>query len=363
MEKILDIYTDYLHASFGLATATGLSRLLDGAISHDQVTRMLSKPEKTSKELWLSVKSFVRGHESDEACLIFDDTIIEKPYTDENDLICWHWDHSKKHSVKGINLLTAFYHSKAENRTLPLRVPVGFETIHKTIRYSDIKTKKEKRKSSITKNELMRNMIKEGINKELKFRYILADTWFASAENMNFIHKQKKFFIFDMKYNRLAALTESDRGKGIWTNICELMIPEHTPVQVYLKGVKYPLLLIKQVFTNKDGSTGVRYLVSNDLDLTDEDFEILYKKRWSVEEYHKSIKQNTGIAKSPTRTIKTQTNHLYASILAYIKLEKYKFVSKLNHFSIKAKLYSAALKAAFEELKDFKNQLLDKVTA
>ncbi len=363
MEKILDIYTDYLHASFGLATATGLSRLLDGAISHDQITRMLAKPEKTSKELWLSVKPFVRHHENDEACLIFDDTIIEKPYTDENDLISWHWDHSKKYSVKGINLLTAFYHTKAENQTLPLRVPIAFETIHKTIRYSDIKTKKEKRKSSITKNELMRDMIKEAINKELKFRYILADTWFGSTENMNFIQKKKKFFIFDMKQNRLATLTESDKGKGTWTNISELTIPEHTPVQVFLKGFKDPLLLIKQVFTNKDGSTGLRYLVSNDLGLTDNDFEILYKKRWSVEEYHKSVKQNAAIAKSPTRTIKSQTNHLFASILAYIKLEKYKFSSKLNHFSIKAKLYSAALKAAYEELKKFKNLTLNQVTA
>jgi len=37
--------------------------------------------------------------------LIFDDTIIEKAFTDENDLISWHWDHSKHRSMKGINLL------------------------------------------------------------------------------------------------------------------------------------------------------------------------------------------------------------------------------------------------------------------
>ncbi|MCX7739699.1 MULTISPECIES: hypothetical protein [Thermaceae] len=37
----LDLYTDYLLSSFGAATATGLSRMVDGAISHDQITRML----------------------------------------------------------------------------------------------------------------------------------------------------------------------------------------------------------------------------------------------------------------------------------------------------------------------------------
>ena len=33
----------------------------------------------------------------------FDDTIQEKPYTDENELIPWHFDRSKNRTVKGIN--------------------------------------------------------------------------------------------------------------------------------------------------------------------------------------------------------------------------------------------------------------------
>ncbi len=75
-------------------------------------------------------------HECDEACLIFNDTIIKKPYTDENNLICRLWDNRKKRSVKDINLLAAFYHTKAKNQTLRLRVSAIFETIHKTILYS-----------------------------------------------------------------------------------------------------------------------------------------------------------------------------------------------------------------------------------
>jgi hypothetical protein len=40
--EILDLYTDYLISSFGQTTATGLAQLMERAISHDQVTRMLS---------------------------------------------------------------------------------------------------------------------------------------------------------------------------------------------------------------------------------------------------------------------------------------------------------------------------------
>lgn len=90
MQEKLDLYTDYLLSSFGPTTATGLSRLLDGEISHDNISRFLSGNEFTSKTLWQGVKPLVRQHESETACLIFDDVIMEKPHTDENEMICWH---------------------------------------------------------------------------------------------------------------------------------------------------------------------------------------------------------------------------------------------------------------------------------
>jgi hypothetical protein len=153
-----------------------------------------------------------------------------------------------------------------------------------------------------------------------------------------------------MKANRMVALTEKDRNAGRWTRINEIDIPDNTPLKVWLKDLEFPIHLTKQVFTNKNQSTGVRFLVSNDFSLSDDDFTTLYKKRWSVEEYHKSLKQNAGIAKSPTRRLITQCNHIFASIMAYVKLEKIKFSSKLNHFAMKSKIYLAALKAAFKEL-------------
>ena len=96
------------------------------------------------------------------------------------------------------------------------------------------------------------------------------------------------------------------------------------------------------------------YLVSNDLELSADKFQTLYKRRWIIEEYHKSLKQNASLSKSPTRTETTQTAHLLASLLAYVKLERLKFVHKLNHFAIKAKVYLAALKMAWIKLDELK---------
>ena len=264
-------------------------------------------------------------------------------------------DHSKRRNVKGINVLNAFYDTWKVGEGEPLRVPVGFETIKKTLRFCDVKTKKEKRKSDVSKNELMLQMIAKAIANGLIFKYVIADSWFASAANMRFIKQKKKIFIFDMQSNRRAVLSEADRQAGNWTRIDELKIPNNKPVQVWLKDLEFPVLLTKQFFINKDDSTGERFLVSNQLSLTDDQLTTIYKKRWSVEEYHKSLKQNVSIGKSPTRTEKTQTNHLYASMLGYIKLEKLKFANKMNHFAMKTKIYNQALKAAFKELCSLKS--------
>ena len=77
-KKHLDICTDYLPVTFNQAMATGLSAMLDGAISHDSITRFLSDHRFTSKDLWLHVKPTVRQVESEEGVLILDDTIQEK---------------------------------------------------------------------------------------------------------------------------------------------------------------------------------------------------------------------------------------------------------------------------------------------
>lgn len=96
---------------------------------------------------------------------------------------------------------------------------------------------------------------------------------------MHFIADKNKYFIFDLKDNRLATLSAEKSGKKTnWTNINELAIPDNTPVIVWLKDMNFPVILTKQIFKNEDNlTTGVRFLVSNDLSLSNEDFLVIYK--------------------------------------------------------------------------------------
>ena len=344
--RIADLYSDYLLASFGATTATGLSELLEGEISHDQVTRYLAGPQRTASDLWRTVKSFVREVQSDAGVLIIDDSIEEKPYTDENDIVCWHYDHSKDQLLKGINFLTALYSSQG------VSVPVGFHLVAKTEQYRDPKTQKEKRRSPVSKNALCPELIRCAGHNRIPFRFVLFDVWFASAETMVFIkHKQRRDFICPLKTHRKVALSKADKQQGRYVRVDTLELEAQATREIYLEGVDFPLVLVKQVFTNEDGSSGMRYLVSSDTTLSFDDVTTTYHRRWGVECYPKSLKQNVSLAKSPTQTVTTQTNHFFAALCGFIKLERLKMTTKLNHFALKSKLSLTALHSAFATLR------------
>jgi len=349
-DTYIELYTDYLIASFGKTTATGLSEVLEGVISHDKITRFLSQREYTSKELWQLVKKEVRAIEEEEGVLIFDDTIQEKQYSKESDLICWHWDHTFNRNMKGINLLNCVYNGNG------VSLPIAFELIKKPIQFSDLKTKKRKRKSEVTKNELLREMLTTCQHNQVKWRYLLADSWFASSENMKHVdEKLNKYFILALKSNRLVALSKKDKKDGCFTRIDELDWSEKKPLEGWIRGLEFPVLFHRQIFTNKDGSTGILYLITNDLDLTATKIETIYQKRWNVEVFHKNIKSNTALAKSPTSTICTQSNHIFMSIYASAKLEILAIKQKMNTFALRAKIYTSALKTAFSQLRVLQN--------
>lgn len=347
MKNMLDIYSDYLIASFSQTSATGLSNLVNGEISHDQVTRFLSQEKKTAKDLWLIAKPFVKKIQSDEGVLIIDDSIEEKPYTDENDIICWHYDHSKQQNVKGINFVSCLYQNQG------VSLPIGFELVSKTEKYIDKKTNKEKRRSTKTKNQMALEMIAQAIKNQVKLKYVLFDNWFSSVENIRLIKQSKKEVICPIKSNRKVALSLADKKAGRWKVVSTLEIEENTEQEIYLEGLEFPLKLIKQIFTNEDEKVGILYLISSDTTISKDHITTIYQRRWNVEIYHKSLKQNVSLEKSPTQTEKSQTNHFFAALCGYIKLEMLKIKTKTNHFALKTKLYVNALHSAFQTLRKF----------
>lgn len=128
MTCTLDLYTDYLVSSTSSTTATGLARLMNGALNHDHVTRWLSSTTLAWPALWRQAEAQRKPEEF--AILIVDDSILGKPHTAANELICAHWDHSQQHFVKGLNFVTLLYQASE------LALPIGAKFVAKTVLYS-----------------------------------------------------------------------------------------------------------------------------------------------------------------------------------------------------------------------------------
>jgi hypothetical protein len=186
----------------------------------------------------------------------------------------------------------------------------------------------------------------------VKFKYVLNDIWFASSQNMEFVKNvAKKEFIMPRKRNRKVALSKKDKQNGHFVRVDSLELGEGQ--LVWLQGMDFPVCLVRKVFKNEDGSTGTFYLVSSDLMLTDGQVAAIYKIRWKVEEYHQSLKDNVSLAKSPTKTRRTQSNHIFASMCYFARLEAISLRHNTNHFAIKGAIYVNAFKAAFKKLEEF----------
>ena len=305
---MLDLYTDYLISSTKYTTATGLSRLFNNRFSHDKVTRFLNSQELDNKKLWSFIKPFLRSVEKDSSVLIVDDTILEKPYTDESEINTYHYDHSKGRSIKGINVVNLIHETEGT------RLPISMSIVHKDKLVEE--NGKQYRKSSKTKNELFREQ-----------------------------------FIMPLKVNRKVSLHDpSNPENREYVSVESLKLQEDKPVKVWLKGYSKPLLVAKQVFKNKDKSTGILYLVASDLTASYSCMTIAYQRRWAVETYHRSLKNNTSVCASPTKTIKTQCNHIYASVMAFVKLEVISIKKAVSQYALKSQLYLKGIQTAFDEL-------------
>lgn len=207
--NLLDWYNAYRISAFGQTTATGLSSLPHDEISPDQIQRSLASEAPIAADLWCIAKPPVHKIESAAGVMIVEDRTAEKPYTDENDIICWHYDHSKPRNIKGINLVTALYHQGG------VSWPVGFERVHQTERYPDPNSGTDQRRSSRSQNEMDRDLRQPAVKNQIPFKSALNDFWFASADNMNGIkHTLQKDLVMPLKANRKVATSANAKPEG-----------------------------------------------------------------------------------------------------------------------------------------------------
>jgi hypothetical protein len=344
MQTNLDLYTDYLLSSFGQTSATNMARLMDDQISHDDVTRFLSQPQQIGQTLWKTVKPLVRKHQTEQGLLLVDDSLAHKPHSQETGLVSTYFDHSRNEYVKAINFLTLLY------RVEDILLPVG---LHLVIKYlqCQLKDKKEVWKAPQTKNEAFRDLLYQAHQNAIPFRYVLADSWYTNAGNINAVLGLEKHWLGAFKANLEVALSKQDRANGRFVSIHTVTLAVGVPREVYIRSVSVPVVVCKDILPNKDGSVGELLLLTTDTTMSYQQILTTYQKRWGIEDYHKSLKNNTSLQSSPARSISNQSTHLLASVCAFVKLERLKLAQCTNQYALKGRLYIKAIQAALAELR------------
>jgi hypothetical protein len=263
---------------------------------------------------------------------------------DGNEIVTRNYDYKTGGTVKGINLLTAFYNSEKAGQGI--RLPIGFRIVAKTGEYTDDTGGEKKRKSPQTKNRMMQEMIRSHLQNQVPLRYILADSWYSSAENMRFINKRWKVFIFELKDNRKVPGSEMKRNPGQFERLDQMKLPEEKPMKVRIKDLGFPVIVFRQVFRNKDGTAGERFPATNDLSLIRGPVENALQETAGCGRISQKFKTecvNREFAGTPGRT---RSNHIFAAIYGYVKPEMLKHATGHNHFALKTKMYMASIRTA-----------------
>lgn len=302
----LELYTKFLIANHNRYSGVELSKTSDGRLSHDSVSKWLSEASFDSKNLWPHVKEMI---DKGMGYLIADDSVLDKRFSKNNELVGRHWSGNEHRLICGIDLVNLLWTRGEE--CIPC----------------DYRIYQSEKPGVKTKNEHFRDMLVTAKRRGFKPSYVLADCWYGSVENMKYLEKQAWKFIMGAKENRQVSVT-----KNIYVSISNLDWGKTLLQKVWLKGFGY-VMAAKIVVTDDD----IRYVVTNDLALTDtEALKNHNDHRWNIETFHRGLKQTTGVEKCYSTLERSQRNHIFASFAAFVKLEYTRIHDGLSWYEQKA---------------------------
>lgn len=303
----LDAYTAFLIANGNRYSGVEASKALamtKRAPAHDSISRWLLEQTFAPNDLWKHVQARVHLQSS----LIVDDTVLDKRWSPHNELVDFHWSGNEHKVTRGISLVNLLATHDHECIPVDYRVYEGKSGKH-------------------NKNDHFIDMLTSSKKRGFEPDFVMADSWYSSLDNMKAITKLGWKFMFGIKENRLINELQGD-----YKAVSALDWTQKRVRKVWLKG--YGFVLVAQiVFKNGD----IRYVCTNDLSLTKyAALSAHSKKRWTIETFHRGIKQTTGIEKCYSIKKRSQLTHIFACFVAFIKLEFQRIKTGISWYAQKA---------------------------
>ncbi len=321
-------YCQYLLSSQTNYTLTNLAEHLQ-VFSHDTINRYLRGEKLTPRLLWDNVEHLIQVDE--DGSIIFDDTVIDKNFSNCIELVRRQYSGAEHRVIRGIGLISCVYVNVKTGQfwVIDYRVydPDG-----------DGKTKLDH------VADMLRNLV---YSKQLPFARVLMDSWYAAQKLMALIEQLGKIYYCPLKRNRLV---DDSGGVEKYKQIEQLSWSTEEQQQGKLIKIKnFPSDKKVKLFRVTVSTDRTDYIVTNDLsqNSTDEVQEV-NAVRWKVEEFHRGVKQLTGIEACQCRKARIQRNHIACAILAWTHLKRLAVKTAQTIYQLKYQWLSECL---IEELK------------
>ncbi len=268
-------YCQYLLSSQINYTLTNLADHIDN-FSHDTINRYLRDQKITPSLLWDNVKHQLQVHKH--AYLIFDDTVLDKRYAKKIELTRRQYSGNEHRVLRGIGLVSCVYVNPDTGQ---------FWVIDYRIYDPDGDGK--------TKLDHVEDMLLGLVHhKQLPCRTVLMDSWYATRNLILLIDSLGKIYYCPLKKNRLVDDTGGvEKYKPleqlVW-NTAELEQGKSIKIRGFPGDTKVKLFRVI-VSTDK-----TEFVVTNDKtqNFTDAAQQVC-DVRWKIEEFHRELKQLTGI--------------------------------------------------------------------
>lgn len=304
-----DLYCQFLLASQRNFTATQAADLT--SVSHDVITRWLTSVKLTPNILWEHVENLV---EKKGGVLVVDDSVIAKQYSRSHELPLLSYQYS------------GAYHKVIQGIGLVNLVVVGTDNTCMPVDYRIFSKKIDGR----TKHQHVIEMITLALHRGMQPSAVVFDSWYGSIKTLKFLEKNKLIWVTVLKNNRIVDHNE---------HLSDKAIPKSGLV-VHLKA--YGFIKVFKTFSQAKGE--VEYLATNKLDMTLLDIKTVAAQRWKIEEYHRGLKQTTGIEKCQTRTQRSQRNHIFCSIISFVALEVQRTKENISWYQAKQQIIQHAMR-------------------
>ena len=191
-------------------------------------------------------------------------------------------------------------------------------------------------------------MLKHSIEqKQLKFKYVLMDTWYANKDIMLYIDNLQKIYYCPLKSNRKV---DDSKGLNPYKAVSDLNWTDTEQQNGKLIKIHgFPKDYKVQLFRVAVNDNRTDWIVTNDTTQdSSDDTRNVCAIRWKIEQFHREIKQLTGIENNQCRKARIWRNHICCCMLVWVQLARQARKLKQTLYQVKYGLLSNYLR---EQLK------------